>query len=53
MLVAYVSFFNELSIENKKYSHSFSLIMASKRTLLWNKYMSKDKHQPWLPGDLH
>jgi hypothetical protein len=53
MLKTFVSFFNELSTEKKNYAQNLSLIMASKRTMLWKEYMSRDKRQPWLPGDLH
>jgi hypothetical protein len=53
MLKTYVSFFNKLSTEKKNYTQNLSLIMASKRIMLWKEYMSREKHQPWLPGDLH
>jgi hypothetical protein len=53
MLKTFVSFFNELSIEKKKYAQNLSLIMDSKRTMLWKEYMSRDKRQPWIPRDLH
>ena len=47
MLKASVSFFSELAIEKRNYGHSFSLIMASKRssldgrTILWKEHMSR------------
>jgi hypothetical protein len=47
-----IAFFNKLSIEKKKYTQNLSLIMDSKRRILWNKYMSREKCQPWLLGDL-
>jgi len=52
MLVASVSFFNEVSTKKKNYAQYLCLIMDSKRTMLWKEYMSRDKHQPWLLGDL-
>ena len=53
MLMASVSFFNELAIEKKKYARGWFLIMASKRIMLWKGTMSKDKMWSWPPGDLH
>jgi hypothetical protein len=53
MLKTSVSFFNKLATEKQNYGQNLSLIMPSKRTILWKEYMSRDKHQPWLPGDLH
>jgi hypothetical protein len=52
MLKAFVSFFNEISTKKKKYAQYLSLIMTSKRTMLWKEYMSRDKCHPWLLGDL-
>jgi hypothetical protein len=52
MLIAFVSFFNEISTEKNNYDHNLSFIMASKRTILWKEYMSRDKRQPCLPRDL-
>jgi hypothetical protein len=52
MLITFVSFFNELATKKKNYARNLSLIMASKRTMLWKEYMSRDKRHPWLPGDL-
>jgi hypothetical protein len=45
MLKTYVSFFNEISIEKKNYAQNLSLIMASKRKMLWKEYMSREKRQ--------
>jgi hypothetical protein len=53
MLKAFVSFFNELSIEKRNYARGFFLIMASKRIMLWKDNMSRDKTLSWLPRDLH
>jgi hypothetical protein len=52
MLVASVSFFNELSIEKKNCARGCFLIMASERIMLWKGTMSRDKTQSWLPRDL-
>jgi hypothetical protein len=52
MLETSVSFFNEVGTEKQNYAQNLSLIMASKRKMLWNKYMSMDTCQPWIPGDL-
>jgi hypothetical protein len=43
MLKVSVSFFSELAIEKRNYARSFSLIMASKRIILWKDTMSRDK----------
>jgi hypothetical protein len=53
MLIAYVSFFNDLSIEERNYAHGIFLIMASKRIILWKDTMSRDKTRSWLPRDIH
>jgi hypothetical protein len=50
---SYVSFFNELATEKKKYAHDLLLIMASRRITLWKDTMSRDKTLSWLPRDLH
>jgi hypothetical protein len=39
ILKAFVSFFNQLAIENKNYARGFFLIMASKRIMLWKDTM--------------
>jgi hypothetical protein len=52
MLKASVSFFNELATEKRNYARGFSLIMASKRIILWKDTMSRDKTRSWLPRDL-
>jgi hypothetical protein len=49
-----VSFFNEVAAETQKLSSKpLFLIMDSKRTLLWNDTMSRDKTRSWLPRGLH
>jgi hypothetical protein len=53
MLIASVSFFNELSTEKRNYARRLFLIMASKRIMLWKDTMSRDKTRSWLPRDLH
>jgi hypothetical protein len=53
MLVTSVSFFNELATEKRNYARGLSLIMASKRIMLWKDTMSRDKTRSWLPRDLH
>jgi hypothetical protein len=53
MLVTFVSFFNEIAIEKRNYSHNLFLIMALKRIMLWKGTMSRDKTQSWIPRDLH
>jgi hypothetical protein len=45
--------FNELAIEKRIYARRLSLIMASKRIMLWKETMSRDKTQSWIPRDLH
>jgi hypothetical protein len=45
---AVVSFFNELDTGK----NDLFLIMASKRTMLWKEYMSRDIPQSWIPRDL-
>jgi hypothetical protein len=53
MLVASISFFNELSIEKRNYARGCFFIMASERIMLWKGTMSRDKTRSWLPRDLH
>jgi hypothetical protein len=54
MLITSVSFFNEVAIETKNYPQKvLFLIMDSKRTMLWNDTMSRDKIRSWLPRGLH
>jgi hypothetical protein len=53
MLIAFVSFFNNLVIEKRNYARGLFLIMASKRIMLWKDTMSKAKTRSWLPRDLH
>jgi preprotein translocase subunit SecE len=49
-----ISFFNEVAAETKKtILESLYLIMDSKRTMLQNDTMSRDKTQSWLPRGLH
>jgi hypothetical protein len=48
-----VSFFNEVASETQKLSSELFLIMDSKRTMLWNDTMSRDKTRSWLPRGLH
>jgi hypothetical protein len=51
-----VSFFNEvhfLTQRRKNYPRNLFLIMDSKRTMLWNDTMSRDKTRSWLPRGLH
>jgi hypothetical protein len=52
MLKASISFFSEIATEKKNYARGFSLIMASKRIVLWKDTMSRDKTRSWLPRDL-
>jgi hypothetical protein len=52
MLMAFVSFFNELFIEKITYARGLYLIMDSKRITLWKDNRSRDKTQSWLPRDL-
>jgi hypothetical protein len=51
----FVSFFNEAASNTQKLSSKvvFSLIMDSKRTMLRNGTMSRDKTRSWLPRGLH
>jgi hypothetical protein len=54
MLVTIVSFFNEVATETKKLSlKPLFLIMDSKRTMLWNDTMSREKTRSWLLRGLH
>jgi hypothetical protein len=48
-----VSFFNEVASDMKKLSSKSLLIMDSKRKMLWNDTMSRDKTRSWLPRGLH
>jgi hypothetical protein len=47
MLMASVSFFNELATEKRNYARGFFLIMASERITLWKDTMSRDKNWSW------
>jgi hypothetical protein len=38
-----VSFFNKLATEKRNYARGLSLIIASKRIMLWKDTMSRDK----------
>jgi hypothetical protein len=55
MLKDLVSFFNEVAseTETKTILETLFLIMDSKRTMLWNDTMSRDKTWSWLPRGLH
>jgi hypothetical protein len=53
MLKAYVIFFNEFATKKRNYAHSFFLIMASKRIMVWQETMSRDKNRSWIPRDFH
>jgi hypothetical protein len=53
MIIACVSFFNELAIEKGNYARRLFLIMASKRITLWKDTISRDKTRSWLPKDFH
>jgi hypothetical protein len=53
MLIASISFFNELATKKRNYAREFFLIMVSNRIMLWKETMSRDKNWSWLPRDLH
>jgi hypothetical protein len=53
MLVASISFFNELDTEKRNYAHGFVEIMVLERIILWKGTMSMDNTCSWPPGDLH
>jgi hypothetical protein len=53
MLIASVSFFNELATEKRNYAYGLFLIMVSKRIMLWKDTMSRDKNSVMASRDLH
>jgi hypothetical protein len=46
-------FLTRLPQRSKNYPRNLFLIMDSKRTMLWNDTMSRDKTWSWLPRGLH
>jgi hypothetical protein len=46
-------FLTRLLQRRKNYPRMNFLIMDSKRTMLWNDTMSRDKNRSWLPRGLH
>jgi hypothetical protein len=53
ILKASISFFNELATERRNCAYGISLMMASKRIMLWKEIVSRGKTQSWIPRDLH